>query len=245
MSRSPILPVLAFTALSALACGPLADMGVPVPGGSSSSGGGDDDDGGEPPPKVEAGQVVQTKPATGIGALIAAGTDSSVPPPAPALTSKQCGDITDGGPVKMQGCITDVIECGQTIYGHTSGGVKLFNTRWYERNFCTPGTTNHDSGDERIYLFRFPDDGKWRAWFTLDTPCADLDVAAIQWDGTGCPSADANVNECDMNRKQGTIRERAEAISDGNWVQWLVVVEGVGNEDGPFALSVQCREGLQ
>lgn len=229
--------VLTVTACSSLACGFLKS----ATGGSSDTA--------APQPvevgPVTVGQKVQSKPAKGISSLIHMGTSSDPAPPAPGVTYAQCAQILDGGPVKGPACITDTIECGQTIVGHTRGGTNNFDTRWYERNFCTPGTTQHDSGDERVYRFRFPSDGKWRAWFTLDTPCADLDVFAIQYSGSGCPGPSDNVNECDANVKGGATQERAEAVSDGSWQDWLVVVEGKGDAEGAFSLSAQCREGLQ
>jgi len=90
---------------------------------------------------------MQAKPATGLGKLMAAGTKSGPPPIQPGITSSQCGDLEDGGPVAGPDCITGYLECGQTIIGHTKGGVDRFNTRFYEQNFCWPGTIQRDGGD--------------------------------------------------------------------------------------------------
>ena len=61
--------------------------------------------------------------------------------------------------------------------GHTIGGVQRFDSRFYEKQFCTPRITNHDGGNERVYTLEMPE-GDWTAYVTLDSPCADLDVAA-------------------------------------------------------------------
>jgi len=114
-------------------------------------------------------------------------------------------------------------------------------TRWYERSHCTPATTNHDGGDERIYRLEIPD-GEWHVDVWLDTPCADLDLAAFLWnDTTRCPTG--TVDRCDMWPKPGTEREYLQIVSQRK-SNWLLVVEGKDSEEGPFALHVQCKPGL-
>src|SRR5690606_9292206 len=129
------------------------------------------------------------------------------------ITRKQCKDLDHGGPV-ADGCITADLECGQTIIGHTKGGVEVFNTRFYEAHFCTPATTNHSGGDERIYRIRAPEE-MGRIYVTLDTPCADLDLAVIRWSGKGCPTLSSDVADCEMWPKDGTKRERVDVPNTG------------------------------
>ncbi len=236
--------VLLTSGVLALACGPLEGL----MGGSSTDTFSGGEGGGSSEPREIGEKFEPPEPTASEKAkMILQGVNSDLPWPGAVLSSSQCNDLRDGGDLKGPGdCVTDVIECDQSIIGHTRGGVKRFNTRWYERNFCTPATTQHQGGNERVYKFRFPDDGEWRAWFTLDTPCTDLDLFVIQWDDTSCPGDKTNVNECDAQVKDGTARERAEAVSDGNWVDWLVVVEAKDGEDpGAFGLTAQCRRGLR
>ncbi len=165
------------------------------------------------------------------------GTLKGPPPPDQGIRTYQCDDMTDGGAVKGPSCVTDTITCGQTVVGHTRGGSNNFTTRFYEKQYCWPATVQKDGGDERVYRFELPE--QTRAYIVLDTPCADLDVAAIKWNGSECPSEANRVTQCDMLRKDGNERETViiEAIQP---TSWLLAVEGVGSEEGAFALTVQC-----
>jgi hypothetical protein len=187
---------------------------------------------------------VGSRPAAEMPSLIPAallgGSDTSLPWPVPGIGASQCQDLTDGGPIQDDGFLTGELHCDETIIGHTRGGVQLFDTEFYEQGFCTPATTQHDGGDERIYLFRAPP-GRHRVYWTLDTPCADLDVTAIRWKRPGYPKlSDARgLADCETLRKDGTERERISSPSTGEEV-WLIVVEGEGDNEGAFALTAQC-----
>jgi len=58
------------------------------------------------------------------------GSISGPPVPEPGIYASQCEDLTDGGPVNGPSCITNTIHCGETLVGHTVGGVKRYNTRF-------------------------------------------------------------------------------------------------------------------
>lgn len=170
--------------------------------------------------------------------LINPGSQQGRPdPPVEVIGRSQCSEITDGGDVDDYG-ITGRIECGEQIVGHTRGGVRAFDTRFYEANFCTPATTDHSGGDERIYRLSVPD-GRLRPWVTLDTPCADLDLAVIKWSGRELPTSGSSVNDCEMFPKGGRTREIVDVTSD-RASEWLIVVEGKGDDEGAFGLTVQC-----
>ncbi|MEQ1504920.1 MAG: hypothetical protein ABMB14_21995, partial [Myxococcota bacterium] len=162
--------------------------------------------------------------------------------PSPAILAANCGDVDDGGPVAGPDCVTATIRCGETVVGHTRGGVSRFDSRFYEKTFCTPATTNHDSGDERVYLLELPaGDRTVDLW--LDTPCADLDLAAIRvTDPSRCPTNDDPVPQCDMWPNDGTAREHVRITSQVA-THWLVVVEGKGDAEGAFGLTVACADG--
>jgi len=161
------------------------------------------------------------------------------------LTPDTCGDLDDGGPIK-DGCITKEIHCGDTILGHTRGGAKKFDTEFYAKKFCWPATVDHDGGNERIYRLIMPS-GENRAWVTLYTPCADLDLAAMRFSGESCPTIAQSVRSCEMKVQKGNMTERVELTTQtkaGNEPVWYVVVEGKNEEEGAFELHVQCRPGL-
>lgn len=197
-------------------------------------------------PSNEPGHEGKLKPSLRFKARnrvpILPGTISGPPPPEAGITKSQCKDLEDGGPVEGPGCITGRISCGETVIGHTIGGVRRFDTRFYERAFCTPALTNHDGGDERIYRLDMPD-GPWTAVVTLDTPCADLDLAAIRWDGDDCPTPSHIIHQCEMWPKDGTAREQVRLASTSQ-SSWFLVVEGKDEHEGAFALTVQCFPGI-
>jgi hypothetical protein len=243
--KHPLLAGLAgFSLILALGCGSFT--GTTADDGDAPDRPADKPSSGDKTPSDASNGSSGSSGSGGKAPLMLPGTKSGPGDPEIALSAKQCSDLTDGGPVKGPDCVTDTIECGQTIIGHTVGGTKKFDTRFYEMNFCWPGTIQRDGGDERVYKFRFPP-GAWRAKFVLDTPCADLDVVAFTWDKSTCPGNRTEVRECDSRREAGSKREFAEAVTDGRdvWTDWLVVVEGIGQEEGPFALTVQCTEGVQ
>lgn len=159
------------------------------------------------------------------------------------LKADNCEDVKDGGPVAGPGCVTRKVSCGETVVGHTKGGVKQFDSKFYERNQCTPALTNHDGGDERAYLLEIGD-GDQHADVWLDTPCADLDLAAMRLGkGPTCPGPADYVPQCDMWPKDGNEREHVTLVSQGG-SRWLIVVEGKDEEEGAFALTIACAPGL-
>jgi hypothetical protein len=163
--------------------------------------------------------------------------------PAPAIGPDNCDDLTDGGPLAGPDCITGTIACGQTVVGHTKGGSAAFDTKFYEAQFCTPALTDHSSGDERVYVLELPPgDRNAKVW--LDTPCADLDLAAIRVpDATTCPNATSSIKQCEMSVQPNQKRDKVEIVSQVG-TTWLIVVEGKGNAEGAFALTVACADGL-
>jgi len=205
-------------------------------GGASTSGdaGGDGGSGGshavlEPGMRHEASEGHR---------LISLGSQAGRPTePDVVLARGQCSEMTTGGDYDDYG-VTDTIGCGESIVGHTRGGVQVFDTAFYEHHFCTPATTQHDGGDERIYRLSVPD-GRLRAWVYLDTPCADLDLSVIKWSGRAMPNVSSTVADCEMFPKDGTRREIIDVTSD-RASEWLIAVEGKDEEEGAFGLTVLC-----
>ncbi|MCB9673668.1 MAG: hypothetical protein H6737_01045 [Alphaproteobacteria bacterium] len=189
-------------------------------------------------------EIAHRKP----GPLILPGQVSGPPTTVGAFGYEQCSDIIEGGPVNGPDCLTSEIRCDQQIIGHTRGGVDLYDTKFYEKKFCWPGTRDHDSGDERVYKLVMPP-GEWRAWVDLHSPCADLDVAGIRFDhgGDRCPDISNTINQCEMKLNDNPGSERIELTSQtgpGQNAVWYIVVEGKNDDEGPFSLYVQCAPGL-
>ncbi|TVQ94074.1 MAG: hypothetical protein EA397_02895 [Deltaproteobacteria bacterium] len=206
------------------------------PSGGGGGGGSDE------PAKVGARPVQQGAGASNLIRQVAGGGG-----PAPGITSAQCNDLTDGGPVPGPDCITAEIKCGETIVGHTRGGVNLYNTRFYERNFCWPGTRNHNAGDERVYLF-VPDksprfqagENRQRVSVFFDSPCADLTFTKmVGTSATKCPRETAKL--CDsanpFTRKMN--RNTMHLTVDRGEIYYFLV-EGADDENGAFAITVEC-----
>lgn len=206
-------------------------------GTSTSSGSGSE------PAEDVATLAIGNRPAAGGGgglSILPGKISDPLATAPPAITSSQCGQLQTGGPTN--GCITGTISCGETVIGHTRGGSKSFGTKFYENKQCAPATRDRDGGDERVYLLTMPD-GDHTAWVHLDSPCADLDLAAMKWSGPGCPGVEHNVYQCEMNPVDGSGHERVKLASQAA-TKWLIVVEGKNEEEGAFGLTVLCREGL-
>ncbi len=193
-----------------------------------------------PPPPPPARAPVAIQPPRPHGVLPATSDSRPEPPPSP-ISSDSCEDLQDGGPVDGPGCLTAVIQCDQTVIGHTRGGVQRYDTEWYDDHHCTPGVTDHDGGDERVYRLDVPD-GDYVAFVTLYSPCADLDVAAYLGTPADCPADNAPLSRCDENRVAGRRDERLTLASQ-HAASWYLIVEGVQQNEGLFGLSVQCRPG--
>jgi hypothetical protein len=199
--------------------------------------------GDEPAPSADQKVEVGKQPVRTKRTLVLPGRITKPPPPAEVIGRSDCKTITDGGKLYPDGWTTGTITCGETVIGHTRGGVKLFDTRFYEYHYCTPATTQHSGGDERVYRLQMPE-GRLRAWVTLDTPCDDLDVAALKGKWKNPPSTSSVHAQCEMGVEDRTKRETLLPLVQeaGKNIEWLIIVEGKGDAEGAFALTVQCDE---
>jgi hypothetical protein len=197
-------------------------------------GGGD----GAPPSSSDVTGAEPAKPEVKHPSIIDPGPQSGPEVPKVAVDQSECNAIESPAPDKDG--VTGTIKCGETIKGVTRGGANKFNSKFYEKNFCTPRTTSHETGDERIYKFEMPN-GPARAWVTLDTPCANLDLAVMKASGGGIPDGSSDLQQCEMKVKDGHTRERLE-LDIMEATTWWIVVEGQGEDEGAFAVTVQCEE---
>lgn len=218
-----------------------ADGGGSSEGGATNGGGGGGSGG-----SVEVGSK-PTSSSGGAGGLIRQVAGGGGPDA--GLSSSQCGDVTDGGPVNGPDCVTAEIKCGDTIVGHTRGGTNLYNTKFYERNTCWPGTRNHNGGDERVYMFvadkspRFQKgEERQRVTVYFDSPCADLTFSAMYTNTVGkCPGPNDSVKWCDsanpFTRKMN--RNKMNITADAGEVYYFFI-EGADDEEGAFSLTLEC-----
>ena len=153
------------------------------------------------------------------------------------LTKDQCDTVKDGGP-QLDGCVSAKVKCGDTIIGNTRGGVNRYGTHFYEHNKCTPATTDHDGGDERVYELDLPEP-QTRALVYLDKPCGNLDLAAVLDDTDACPTGDGDYLRCEEELKSG--REHVDLFNN-NPAKWFLIVEGQKDAEGSFALTIQCEK---
>jgi len=190
----------------------------------------------ESTPKLEIDNEARPDPLRGTPSAPAEGE------PPFGIQQDDCENVPQNAGVDGPDCISGTISCGETVVGHTIGGTNHFSTRFYEKHHCTPATTDHNGGEERVYLLNMPD-GDWTADVYLDTPCADLDLAAVKWTGDACPNESSPVGRCEMTVRDGGSREHVR-LSSRKATSWLVAVEGKSDNEGAFAVVVQCREGL-
>jgi hypothetical protein len=224
-------------ALALVACGETEPNSSGDGGGGSSGSSGSGASGSS----GSSGSASDVQVAEGAvtGPVVMPGKITKPGEPPVAITKDTCGTLNDGGPV-IDGCMTAEIHCGDVVIGNTRGGAEKLNTRFYEKYFCTPGTTQHDGGDERIYKLVVTEP-QMRVLAYLDTPCADLDIAAFrEGSGATCPNPDAEIPRCEMKVKK-EAREFVD-IRDNDPTTYWIVVEGKGEEEGAFSLSVQCEK---
>jgi hypothetical protein len=138
-------------------------------------------------------------------------------------------------PREGPGCITSRISCDDRIQGTTVGGSQHFDGDRYLHSYCFPTTAESHRGPERVYAFELR--AGQRASFELSSPCADLDLAVLRWEGTGCPPATAGITECEGKNRGGG---GTASVWNNRDAHYLVVVDGSADQGANFELSVRC-----
>ena len=189
----------------------------------------------KPKPGGDPGQVEPSpRPAPGQG-------DGDAPDAGEGMSADECDKVPEGEPLAEGQVLTGTLSCGDTIVGHTKGGVNRFNTKFYEANHCTPALRDHDSGDERVYELILPE-GEYNADITMYSPCANLSLSAMKV-AEGIPDRNSKIRVCEMNPVKGRKPERVHIVSQ-RVNRWIVVVEGEDDDEGAFELKVECKKGL-
>jgi hypothetical protein len=134
-----------------------------------------------------------------------------------------------------RGCLTGELICGDVVQGTTVGGESNFDDAFYAGAFCFPPGERH-SASERVYRFSAPQDTQ--VTVTLDSPCADLDLAVVAWKYEGtCPVAQSPIAECEGETSPGG---GSVVIQVFNPRDYIVAVDGKDGVTGPYQLSVSC-----
>ena len=211
-------------------------------GGAGTSGSSGGSSGQTGPTSVGSKPAQTSGGAAGIFRKVAGGGG-----PDPGVSAAQCGTLSDGGPVNGPDCVTAEIKCGETVVGHTRGGVNRYNSMFYQNNTCWPSTRNHNGGDERVYMF-VPDkserfmrgETRMRVTAYFDSPCADLTFTKMVGDRGVCPKDSAKL--CDsanpFNREAGTRNIMNMTVDKGEVYYFLV--EGGDDAEGAFSISLMC-----
>jgi len=136
------------------------------------------------------------------------------------------------------GCLSGSIACGETVKGTTVGGSTHFDGQRYRASYCFPAADDAYTDPERVYAFELPADNE--ATFTLDSPCAELDLVVLRWEGEpACPGADERITECEGDKNPGGGSAR---LWNDSQAHYLLIVDGDQGAAGNFTLSVSCRD---
>ena len=147
-------------------------------------------------------------------------------------------------PAGIDECVDAVLRCGDSVLGTTRGAANRFEEDAYVSWYCFPLPDGEYAGGEVVYTFQHP--GDQDVTITLETPCAELDLAALRWafwDSDGdCPSADSTLaTDCEADDSRGDGVIELPEIPDGTPYQYLVAVEGPEPVDAVYRLTVTCE----
>jgi hypothetical protein len=226
MAHHRLIHVTAVALLIALACGggekPGAEPAPTLPDPSPQ-------DTGKPGDKAKAEVQAVVAQAQ---AQVDAERDAQQQAQAQAASTDACAARAPA-PIEGPGCVTARIACGDTIKATTVGGSQHFDGDRYLHSYCFPTTDDSHRGPERVYLFALQ--AGQRASFELDSPCADLDLAVLRWEGDGCPAPTAGITECEGQNRGGGGRVSVWNNRDAH-------VDGGAEQGANFDLSVSCQD---
>lgn len=155
----------------------------------------------------------------------------------PEQVGGECGDEQGIDEPLFDDCITAEIECSETVLGHTGGGADGWSNGFYQAHYCTPMPKGY-GGTERVYRFVAP--AHSTVSIDLETPCAELDLFAINWSGKGCPTEAHNAGTCDSDVSPGD--GHIELYQDKTPRTYLIAVDGKDGSEAPFTLNISCHQ---
>jgi hypothetical protein len=135
------------------------------------------------------------------------------------------------------GCIHKKIQCNSVLEDTTRGGKSHFGDDFYQQGWCTPQRNDYEDSPEAIYQLRVPPNTK--VDLRLDSNCADLDLVAMSWQETKCPTQGSTVQrECEMDTKAtgGTL----VLTTTKNPQTYLIAIDGKQGDYGNFRLTTKC-----
>ena len=135
-------------------------------------------------------------------------------------------------------CIANELECGDSIVATNVGGPSTLDGGAYASFWaCAVVGTDSYTGSEQHFYFTHPGTGYIR--IGLDSPCEDLDLFAVRFDGGSCLQEGISIVECD-----------GQVSSGGGWFYiwnnepagYVIVVDGANGETGPYGVTVNCDD---
>jgi hypothetical protein len=136
-----------------------------------------------------------------------------------------------------QGCVTEVISCGDTIYGNNAGGSTLFEADGQFEQCSGSANGDDTSGPERVYELR--PGGSVRSVYVALRSCEPSWLFWYQG-GPSCPSTDTIVNCSYPDDPSLVAQDEYVLLGDSGVITF--VVEGFQNDGGNYTLQVNCFE---
>ncbi len=130
------------------------------------------------------------------------------------------------------------LSCGDSVIATNEGGPSQLDGSAYASFWaCAVVGTSNYTGPEQHFFVEHPGTGYIR--IALDSPCEDLDLFVVRWDGGSCLHKDLSIVECE-----------GQVSSGGGWVYiwnnepsaYIVVVDGPNGETGPYGVTVNCED---
>ena len=189
----------------------------------------------EPPPSVDDDEASETE-------------EVDEPDAVKEFVSIDCDAWQDDPPEPM-GCVNQPIYCNDEIESTTFGATSRLGDDFYLQSGVTPrGQAYQDAGDV-VYELLLP--GDTDVVLSLDTPCADLDLFAMNYrhGSQRCPSATTQFKESDFSQRRSDLEElnistgtlsREDSMQGGR--SYLVVIDGKEGQHGSYRLTVDCSD---
>ena len=152
------------------------------------------------------------------------------------MANVDCDNVPDPPVWSADTCIADTLSCGDTVRAVNTGGpTQLQGSEYASFWACAVVGEQSYSGNEQHFFFTHPGNGD--VTVGLDSPCEDLDLFVIRWDGGSCVREGLSIIECD-----GAVGSGGGSVTIWNneAVGYVIVVDGPKGEEGPYAVSLTC-----
>lgn len=168
-----------------------------------------------------------------------AGDDDDAPAtvsePPPDLQCDPPFDTPDPGGEGAGTCVTQVIQCGDTIQGTNAGGSTVFGAEPGQAfATCAGGSsqTTELDGPERVYELTLPYGTR-----DLQVRLKSCERSLLLWyQGDACATSEVSCSYAPY----GTWYDQYSDVALQNTGSIFLVVEGAANDGGNFELTVDC-----